>query len=325
MQHCSWRLAAGLALFLPLSMAQAEAQSAPATEPPSAPTATPAAEPFPKPDPRNFTAETPTVATVDTFLKKSWGYDPKRIWQVEEILKTPVAGVSKVVVFVTEKGSTTQPQSLQFFTLPDGKHIIADDVVPFGDDPFADNRALLVKSAHGPWRGAAQKDLQLVEFADYQCPHCKDVQETMEKLLTDFPNAHFVYQNYPLVQIHSEAYKASAYSLCVAKLGSNDAFFKFSSAVYAAQASLTPEGSDQALKDAVTKVGLDPEKVAACSNSAEIKASVDESIKLGTGLGVNSTPTLFVNGRGLPVAGIPYEQLKDLISFEASQDGPLPK
>jgi protein-disulfide isomerase len=276
---------------------------------------------FPKPDPKNFTADTPTAATVNEFLRQSWGYDGLRIWQVQAIMKTAVPGVSKVVVLVTQKAEKPQIASLQFFTMPDGKHLIADDVLPFGATPFAENRKIVQDRASGPSQGAASKDLMLVEFADFQCPHCKEAQATIEKLKAQFPKARFVYQNFPLAQIHTEAYKASAYSECVAKQGGNEAFFKFVAAAYDAQARLTPEGSDQALSDAVTKAGLDPAKIATCSTSAEAKAAVDASLKLGQDIGVNQTPMLIVNGRSLPLGSIPYEQLVLLINYQAQLDG----
>jgi len=282
-----------------------------------------AANPFPKPDPRNFTADNPTMDTVNAFLHASWGYDTQRIWQIQAISKTPVPGISKVVVLVAQKAATGKPQmaSLQFFTLPDGKHLIADDVLPFGAKPFEEYRALLEQRADGPSKGPASKDLLLVEFADFQCPHCKEVQPAIEKLLQQYPNARFVYENFPLVQIHSEAYKASAYSVCVAKMGGNDAFFKYSNFVFDAQGELTPQGSDAALKAAATKVGLDAEKVAACSTSAEAKSAVDASLKLGQDLNLNQTPILVVNGRVLPIGSLPIESLSQLVAFQAKEDG----
>src|SRR4051812_43284825 len=60
-------------------------------------------DPFPPVNPKYFTAQTPTVDTVNAFLKTLWGYDPGRIWRVEAIQNTPAPGVSKVVVFVSDK------------------------------------------------------------------------------------------------------------------------------------------------------------------------------------------------------------------------------
>jgi protein-disulfide isomerase len=291
--------------------------------PPDAPASpAPAANPFPPADPRSFTAATPTKQTIDDFLKASWGYDTNRIWQVQAVLKTPVPSVSQVIVLIAEKGAAKQQVAqLVFFTLPDGKHIIADNVLPFGSKPFEDDRQTLMRDAAGPSKGAPAKDLELVEFADFECPHCKDAQSTVEKLLADYPSAHFVYENFPLVEIHSEAYKAASYGVCVAKTAGNEAFFKFSDAVFDAQSGLTPQASDQTLKDAVTKAGGDPIKVAACSAAAETKQAVDASLKLGTELGVLETPTLFVNGRRLPLGGIPYNELQKIIDFQLGLDG----
>ena len=297
--------------------AGSEAPSAPAAQAPS--TTLP---PMPPVDQKNFTATTPTVDTVNSFLKASWGYDPARIWQVQAIQKTPVQGVSHVVVLVEEKGSDQQqPSPLSFFTLPDGKHLIADEVLPFGPKPFEDYRELLQKQADGPSKGAASKDLMLVEFADFECPHCKEADPLVQRLLTDFPNAHYVYENFPLAQIHAQAEKAAEYGVCVAKLGGNDAFFKYSASVYANQTGLTPEGATQTLNKAVTAAGQDPAKISTCAGSPETKATIAAQLQLGADVGVNSTPTLFINGRGLPFAGIPYETMKQIVSFQMQLDG----
>ena len=66
-----------------------------------------------------------------------------------------------------------------------------------------------------------------------------------------------------------------------------------------AQVGLTPASSDQTLKDAETKAGQDPAKIAACAATPEAKQAIQASVDLGNKVGVNSTPTIFVNGRGL--------------------------
>jgi protein-disulfide isomerase len=304
-----------------------EQPSAPTPQAPAAPPAAPAAPkgppPFPLVDRANFTATTPTLETVNAFLKASWGYDPNRVWQVQAIEKTVVPGLSKVQVLVEEKGSQQQqPAALAFMVLPDGTHLIAsEDVLPFGPDPFAEHRKVLQTRADGPSRGASAKSLELVEFSDFQCPHCKDAQPTIEKLLKDFPSAHFVYENFPLTAIHSEALKAAEYGTCVAKDGGNDAFFKFSDNIFANQVKLVPDGSTAALNDAATAAGQDPAKIAACAALPATKASVDASVQLAKDLGVYQTPWLFINGRGLPLGGVPYDTLKQIISFQMQLDG----
>jgi protein-disulfide isomerase len=91
--------------------------------------------------------------------------------------------------------------------------------------------------------------------------------------------------------------------------------------VFDGQAALTPETGDETLKNAVTKAGLDPAAVDACAATPAIKDQVNASIKLAQDVGVEQTPMLAVNGHLLPLAGIPYETLKNIISYQAMLDG----
>jgi protein-disulfide isomerase len=278
------------------------------------------ADPFPPSNPLFFTAASPTVDTVDSFLRTAWGFDTNRIWRVAAILKTPASGVSKVVVYVSEKTPNAKLQTTAFFVLPDGKHAVADGVVSFGATPYADLRKSLQEHATGPTRGAASKDLMLVEFTDLQCPHCKEAQGTMDQLAKDFPNAHIVYENFPLTAIHPSAFLAAAYGTCVAQQN-NEAFLTYAQAVFDTQAMLTQEDTPKTLQAAVTKAGLNPAAIDACANKQETKDKVNASIKLAQDAGIESTPTLAVNGRLLPVAGVPYETIKTIIEYQARLDG----
>ena len=342
-----WVPVAALAIAIHLATAVAFAQSSapPPAQPPAAPTpatsapssqvpsflappgATPPApaapvDPLPKADPKFFTASSPTTATVNAFLKQIWGFDADRIWRVMAIQTTAAPGVVKVVVFVTEKSPNAKVQSTTFFITPDGQHAIGDSagVVPFGPTPFAAVKEMLKTRANGAARGPAGKDLLLVEFADLQCPHCKDAQPTMEKLAKDFPKARIVFQNFPLTEIHPFAFQAAAYGACIAKQ-SSDAFFTYAQAVYDTQGALLPDSAEQTLKNATTKAGADPTAIAFCANSDAAKAEVNQSTALANELGIDSTPMLSINGRLIGLASLPYETLKSLIQFQAELDG----
>jgi protein-disulfide isomerase len=293
---------------------------------PSAPTpsqAQPQAPAFPPADPKNFTASSPTKEDINAFLKASWGYDENRVWEIAAILKTPVEGLSKVIVYVGDKSGKEKPGAFSFFALPDGKHIIAaEDVYPFGANPYAENRAKLQAEADGPYRGSTDKTLELVEFADFECPHCKEAQANMDKLLTDFPKAHIVFENYPLERIHPQAKLAAEYGACVAKLGGNNAFFKFADATFEGQEGLnTADGAQLTLNSAVTKAGLDTAKVEACAKTPETSDAVEKQVKLAQDMNINQTPILMINGRQVPVGGVPYETLKRIVEYQEKLDG----
>lgn len=313
-----------------LSFAQAGGSAAPQSPPATAPKplqlqsldSSSRPDPFPPVNPKFFTATTPTVDTVNSFLKALWGYDPNRIWRVAAIQTTPAPGISKVIVFVTDKTANAKVASTSFFVTPDGKHAIADsaNVISFGATPFADSRKVLQDRADGPYRGAASKDLMLVEFADLQCPHCKEAQATMDRLVQDFPNARVVFQSFPIVDAHPFAFKAATYGYCVAKQ-KNEAFFPYAAAVFENQAALTPETGDKTLKDAVAKAGMDAGAIDLCAATEEAKKNVEASMKLAQDVNVDQTPMLSVNGHLLPLNGVPYETLKAVVSFQAVQDG----
>jgi protein-disulfide isomerase len=279
-------------------------------------------DPFPPVNPKFFTASSPTVDTVNSFLKTLWGFDANRIWRVGAIQTTAAPGVSKVVVFVSDRSPNAKVQTMAFFVTPDGKHAIADSsgVISFGAMPFAENRKLLQNRADGASRGAAGKDFLMVEFADLQCPHCKEAQSTMEQLAKDFPNARIVFQSFPLAEIHPFAFKAAAYGYCVQKQ-KNDAFFPYAAAVFDTQTALTAETGDETLKNAVTKAGLDPAAIDACANTQAVKDQVNASIKLAEDAGVDQTPVLAVNGHLMPLTQIPYETLKTIVAYQATLDG----
>ena len=320
------RTAALAVLFLPsisaIAQEQAQEPSAPSQSVPAPISPAPAAPAFPKPDPADFTATTPTKDVVAAFMQANIGFDENSMWQIQAIQKTAVQGISKVTVLIGDKTGKQQPYRFTFFTTPDEKHIIVGDrIVAFGDHPFAEYRSELQQRANGPYRGAAAKDLELVEFADFQCPHCKAAQANMEKLLADFPKARIIFQNDPLPSIHPQAATAAAYGNCVAKEGGSTAFFQFAAAVFDGQDGLnSADGATLTLNSAASKAGLDPAKIAACAALPETKAAVDASVKLASDVNITSVPALMVNGRQIP-ANVPYETLKQIILYQAKLDG----
>lgn len=276
---------------------------------------------FPAVKVSNFTAAAPTKADIDGFLHTSWGYDPNRVWEIWGIQKTASPGVSKVMLLVGEKPHP-QLEEMDFFVMPDGHHIIVQNaLIDFGPHPYQENYKILQQRANGPSQGSKSRQFELVEFADFECPHCREAQPVVQQLLKDFPQARYVFQYFPLVNIHPMAMKAAEFAACVNQLGGNADFFKYADSVFQAQAELEGPDGELALRNAVTGIGLDPDKIAACSISPTAKAAVETSMRLGTDLQVDETPTLFIDGRSVPMMGIPYPQLKKIIEWQFQLDG----
>lgn len=289
-------------LFLASALAFAAPQQKPATK------ARPATTASPQPP-----GTLPSEEEVNGFMHSMFGYDSRLTWKIVSIRPSEAEGLAEVTVQM----SSPQGQSGQrFFVTEDGKHAVAGDLMPFGAHPFAQTRLELQKKANGPARGPSAAPVELVEFSDLQCPHCKEANPTIEKLLTENPNIHFVYQNFPLPS-HNWAEKAAEYGDCVGR-ASSDAFWKFIDGVFAAQEQITAENADEKLTGIAVQAGVKGSDIAVCAAKPETQSRVQASVDLGKSLDVNSTPTLFVNGRPVGVSSNSYDALKQLVDFSAT-------
>jgi protein-disulfide isomerase len=264
------------------------------------------------------TTALPSEATFNAFLKKMFGWDPDLSWKVIEIKPSEAEGMSEaIVVFSTPKGQ--QPQRL--YVTSDQKHAFTGDIIPFGADPFAVTREDL-KNVNGPSRGAKDATLTIVEFGDLECPACKAAQPNINKLMEDEPKARLIFQNFPLETIHKWAMIGAKYVDCLGRQN-NDSVWKFISVVYDHQAEINEQNFDQMLKGYVREAGGDPDAISACAAKPETEKRIRASLALGEKVGVNSTPTFFINGRRLAGFGnsVPYDVVKEMADYYASDGG----
>jgi protein-disulfide isomerase len=270
-----------------------------------------------KPKPASISAasaDLPSEEEVNAFLHQTFGYDPQLTWKIVSIKPAEAKGLTEVDVQI----SGPQGQGGQrFFVTEDGKHAVVGDIIPFGRRPFDAARLELQKKATGPARGPANAPVTIVEFSDLQCPHCREANPTVERLVNENPNVRFVLQNFPL-PTHNWAGKAAAYADCVGR-ASNDAFWKFVDSVFAAQEQITADNGDEKLARIADTSGVKGSDIAACAAKPETQSRVEASVNLGKSLGVNSTPTLFVNGRPVGVSNNNYDALKQLVDFAATE------
>jgi protein-disulfide isomerase len=195
---------------------------------------------------------------------------------------------------------------------------VIGEIIPFGTEPFTATREKLEKGENGIAKGPAKAPVEVVEFSDMQCPHCKEAQPTLEKLMTDEPDARFVFQPFPLPS-HDWAMKAAAFADCVSQ-DNYGAFWKYIDAVFNAQTDITAANADQKLTELADGVGVKGSQVAACAARPDIRARIEHSISLGKALGVTGTPTVYIGGRKIAnVKGTPYEILKSMVEFYAKQ------
>jgi protein-disulfide isomerase len=254
----------------------------------------------------------PSEDTVNSFLMQMFGYDPTITWKVNDIRPSEVPGLAEVLIVITNAQGSNPNRLL---VSSDGKHAITGDVLPFGAKPFDDTRVKLEKGVNGPAKGPAKAAVTIVEFSDMQCPHCQKAAPAIDQLLAQEPEVRFVFQNFPL-PVHDWAEKAADYVDCVGR-ASNEAVWKFIQKTFDEQANITAANIDEKLKAIATAAGTNGDEIAACAAKPETKARVEASVALGKLVGVNGTPTLFINGRNVP-GGAPVDVLKKITDFQAS-------
>jgi len=256
----------------------------------------------------------PSEETINAFMHQMFGYQPEMKWQIVSVKPSEAEGLAEVdVVMSTPQGQ----QSNRLYVSADGKHAVVGDIIPFGARPFDSTNAELQKGVNGPTRGPATAPVTIVEFSDLQCPHCKEAEPIMDKLLGEEKNVKLVYQNFPLPS-HDWAQKAASYADCVGR-SNNDAFWKFIGSVFESQSDINAANADEKLKVLADAAGVKGADIAACAAKPETTSRVEHSVALGKAVDVNSTPTVFVNGRKIgSVAGLPYDILKKIVEFEGN-------
>ena len=157
--------------------------------------------------------------------------------------------------------------------------------------------------------GPANAPVTIIEFSDFQCPFCQRVMPTLKQVRARYGDrVRLVWKDFPLTTIHPQAFKAAEAGNCAREQGK---FWELHDRLFANQQALQPE----LLKKYAADAGLDGAKFNACLDTAKYSDHVQEQMGVGTGLGVASTPSIFVNGR-LIAGAQPFETFVAIVDEE---------
>ena len=140
-----------------------------------------------------------------------------------------------------------------------------------------------------PCLGPADAKVTLVEYADYECPHCASAAPILHQAAEQNPSVRLCFQHFPLPS-HDNAFSASQAAVYAQRHGK---FWELHSLIFANQQRLSP----QVIKELVAQVGLDPQGLVKAVQADELAPVVEKQRDQGRQLGVMGTPTVFVNGR----------------------------
>jgi protein-disulfide isomerase len=208
-----------------------------------------------------------------------------------------------------------QTQTGEVFVSRDGKTLLRGELYDMTSDPFAANRAK-VHIDGNPSKGPADAKVTLVEFSDFECPHCRELYEALKAVETQYPQVRVVYKDYPLTTIHPWAQTAAIGGRCAYEQNAA-AFWKMHDSIFDNQDVLSADNVWDKLVGFAKDAGLDADIFKACLSSPDAEKAVNANHAEGTALDVTSTPTVFLNGR--PLVGGDSETLVRMIEFELAQ------
>ena len=166
-------------------------------------------------------------------------------------------------------------------------------------------------AATDPAKGPADAPVTIVEYSDYQCPFCARVNPTLDRVRQTYGDkVRIVFKDFPLPN-HPEAPKAAEAAHCAGEQGK---YWEMHDRLFANQQALQLP----TLKAHAQSLALDMAAFNQCLDSGKHADRVAANLKEGETLGVQSTPTLFVNGRAV-VGAQPFEYLKSVIDEELAR------
>jgi protein-disulfide isomerase len=218
--------------------------------------------------------------------------------------------------FTVTIGEGERKQDYPFLLAKDKKSIVRVNRIELSADPYADVMKKI--DVHGrPVRGAKQSKVVLVAYDDLQCPFCTMMHQILfPQLLKEYGDrVSFVYKDFPLPN-HAWASHAAVDANCLAAQNEN-AYWSFVDSVHASQREINAQGTQELRLAELDRLAmqqgadhkLDAANLQACvktQNDTAVKASVHE----GEAIGVDSTPTLFINGEEMSGGAVPLPRLR---------------
>jgi protein-disulfide isomerase len=234
---------------------------------------------------------------------------PGLVFKVKDLADAEIPGWRKGNL---EASLGERSQMVAFYVSRDGRYLLRGEAVDLTVDPHQKVMERIALAGQ-PVRGPEGAKVTIVEYSDFECPFCARVYETLEnQVLKEYGDkVRFVFKNFPLSNMHPWAEDAALASEC-AFLQGNDQFWSMYNGLFAQQGDITKENLPEKAAAIAEQGGIDVAKLRECLAGRTALAAVKADEEEAAALGVNSTPTFFVNGRRLSGAQT-YESFKQVI------------
>lgn len=161
-----------------------------------------------------------------------------------------------------------------------------------------------------PVKGVAKPLVTIVEFSDFECPYCSEVQTALRQVMEKYGNdVRLVFKHLPL-EGHRNSLPAARAAFCAAE---QDRFWQFHDVLFATR-NLSPSVFEEIAND----LGLGMEKFRACLNSERSRSAVVKDIETARHFRIESTPSFIVNGK-LIKGAVSFAEFQKIIERELGQ------
>jgi protein-disulfide isomerase len=250
-------------------------------------------------------------ATLESYLRNL------ELWpsQIQVKIDEPKAFIRDLYQVDVHLSAGPATKDLTYYVSADGKTVIRGSAHNIDRSPFYLDLEHL-KLEHQPSFGPANAPLTLAVLSDFECPVCREeAKELREKAAAEFPKElRVVFADFPLESIHPWAKPAAIAGRCVYRLNPA-AFWDYHDWMFEHQQEIKIDNLRSKITDWAKSKSLDATQLGQCVDTRATEAEVNTEIAMGKQLQVDSTPTLFLNGRRL-AGHIPWQNLSQIIKLE---------
>ncbi|HLK46661.1 MAG TPA: thioredoxin domain-containing protein [Bryobacteraceae bacterium] len=254
-------------------------------------------------------------ATLEAYVRHMFVMDKQITVKIGEPKPSQFPGYQEVVVSAS---AGQAHQDFTFLVSQDGAKIIQGNFTTYdiNQNPFKGDLDKM-KTDGAPSMGTQGAPVVIVEFSDFECPYCKNEASVLRKnLLSAYPKeVHLYFKEFPLEGLHPWARAAAVASRCVYRQNA-DAFWAYHDWIFDKQSDITADNLKQKVLDwAKDTKGVDATQLGACMDAKSTDLEVTKDIADGRALKVDSTPTMFINGRRV-AASLDWPTLRSIIDYE---------
>ncbi len=258
-------------------------------------------------------ATSQTQKNIEAYLRNLYAFGPDVKLIVGPLKDSPVEGILEANIDVT---IGENKQAAKFYVSKDGRFLFRGDLSDMTKDPLAENLAQ-IRMTDAPALGDPKAPVTIVEYSDFECPVCRNLHDALRGILPNYAGkVRVIFKDFPIEQLHPWARTAAIAGRCTYQQ-KPEAFWRLYDLIYDNQEIISAANAWTKMTDYAAQSSLDGDAFKRCMASPEAAAAVNASHANGEKLEVNSTPTLFVNGRRL--VGADAHLLEQYINYELAK------